>query len=120
MALHLELGIMGEQLARQLLLDKGYKVLEQNWRYGRAEVDLIVSFEGTIIFVEVKTRRSGEHGQPEEFVDWKKERQLEFASSGYINKVNHQGEIRFDIVAIVFENKDLYKINHIEDAFWPN
>jgi putative endonuclease len=120
MALHLELGTYGEQLAKQFLVDKGYRVLEQNWRYGRAEVDLIVSQDGKIIFVEVKTRRSDEHGHPEDFVDWKKEKQLEFASSAYIDKKNHQGEIRFDIIAIVFENKEIYNINHIEDAFWPN
>ena len=120
MALHLDLGRYGEQLAKELLLGKGYQILEQNWRYGRAEVDLIVALDGKIVFVEVKTRRSTDHGTPEDFVNWKKEKQLEFASSEYIARRNHQGEIRFDIIAIVFENKELYEINHIEDAFWPN
>jgi putative endonuclease len=119
MAEHNELGRYGELLAKEYLEKLGYRILELNWVYGRAEIDLIAFHEGRLIFVEVKTRRSLDHGAPEEFVNWKKEKQMEFASAVYIDKVNHLGEIRFDIVAIVFENKELYKINHIEDAFWP-
>ena len=120
MALHLDLGRHGEQLANDFLIAAGYRILEQNWRYGRAELDLIAAIDKKIIFVEVKTRRSADHGEPEDFVNWKKEKQLEFGSSAYIERLNHQGEIRFDIIAIIFENKDLYKINHIQDAFWPS
>ncbi len=87
--------------------------------YGRAEIDLIAFKEEKLIFLEVKTRSSVTFGEPEDFVSWKKEQQLEFASLQYIERHQHQGEIRFDIIAIVFENKKLYKINHIEDAFWP-
>ncbi|GGC73715.1 UPF0102 protein [Pedobacter quisquiliarum] len=120
MAVHLDLGRYGEQLAKDFLIDAGYRILDQNWRYGRAELDLIASKDQRIIFVEVKTRRSADHGEPEDFVNWKKEKQLEFASSAYIAQRNHHGEIRFDIIAIIFENKDLYQINHIQDAFWPS
>lgn len=119
MAEHNELGRLGELLAKEYLEQHGYVILEKNWVYGRAEIDLIAFYEQKLIFVEVKTRRSVDHGEPEDFVNWKKEKQMEFASSVYIDKRNHQGEIRFDIIAIVFENKELYKINHIEDAFWP-
>ena len=119
MAAHNDLGRYGEILAETYLTDRGYHILEKNWVYGRAEIDLIAFYEEKLIFVEVKTRRSVDHGEPEDFVNWKKEKQMEFASSVYIERKNHQGEIRFDIVAIVFENKDIYKINHIEDAFWP-
>ena len=119
MAEHNELGRLGELLAKEYLEQRGYVILEKNWVYGRAEIDLIAFYEQQLIFVEVKTRRSIDHGEPEDFVNWKKEKQMEFASAVYIDKRNHQGEIRFDIIAIVFENKDLYKINHIEDAFWP-
>ena len=120
MAEHNELGRLGELLAKEYLEQRGYVILEKNWVYGRAEIDLIAFYEQQLIFVEVKTRRSIDHGEPEDFVNWKKEKQMEFASGVYIDKRNHQGEIRFDIIAIVFENKDLYKINHIEDAFWPS
>lgn len=119
MAAHNELGRYGEHLAKTYLEQQGYLILETNWIYGRAEIDLIAFYEDKLIFVEVKTRRSVDYGEPEDFVDWKKEKQLEFASGVYIDRRKHLGEIRFDIVAIVFENKELYKINHIEDAFWP-
>jgi len=119
MAEHNDLGRYGEQLAKTYLEQHGYRILEMNWVYGRSEIDLIAFYENQLIFVEVKTRRSVAHGEPEDFVNWKKEKQMEFASSVYIDRMNHQGEIRFDIVAIVFENKEIYKINHIEDAFWP-
>ncbi|QNK62546.1 YraN family protein [Pedobacter sp. PAMC26386] len=120
MAAHNELGRKGEVLAANYLETCGYRILEKNWVCARAEIDLIAFYDSKLIFVEVKTRSSAAYGEPEDFVDWKKEKQLEFASSVYINRKNHQGEIRFDIVAIVFENEQLYKINHIEDAFWPN
>lgn len=120
MAAHNDLGKRGEEIAAAYLLDLGYRILNTNWRCARAEVDLIAELDGTIVFVEVKTRSSVDFGQPEEFVSYKKERQLEFASSVYIEMKNHQDEIRFDIIAIVFENEHLYKINHIEDAFWPS
>jgi putative endonuclease len=119
MAAHNDLGRYGEQMAMSFLLGKDYRILNQNWAYGRAEIDLIAFKDEKIIFVEVKTRRSAAHGEPEEFVNWKKEQQLEFASREYIARCKHQGEIRFDIIAIIFENKNTYKINHIEDAFWP-
>lgn len=120
MAAHNELGRQGEAIAAAYLENAGYRILNTNWRCARAEVDLIADQQGTIVFVEVKTRSSVNYGEPEEFVSYKKEKQLEFASSNYIEMKNHRGEIRFDIIAIVFENKDLYKINHIEDAFWPS
>lgn len=120
MAAHNELGKRGEAIAKDYLENLGYRILNMNWKYGRAEVDVIASQDGKLIFVEVKTRSSTDYGEPEDFVCTKKEKQLEWASSAYIEQRNHQGEIRFDIIAIVFENKDLYKINHIEDAFWPS
>lgn len=120
MAVHNDLGKRGEEIAAAYLQNLGYRIMHTNWRCGRAEVDLIADQQGTIIFVEVKTRSSIDYGHPEDFVSYKKEKQLEFASSAYIEMTQHQGEIRFDIIAIVFENKHLYKINHIEDAFWPS
>jgi putative endonuclease len=120
MASHNDLGRRGEEIAKDYLENLGYHILKMNWKYGRAEVDIIADQQGIIIFVEVKTRSSIDYGMPEEFVSRKKEQQLEFASSGYIEQTDHQGEIRFDVIAIVFENRDIYKINHIEDAFWPS
>ena len=119
MAAHNELGRYGEDLARHYLEEKGYRILNQNWVYGRAEIDLIAFYESKLIFIEVKTRSSVTHGKPEEFVNHKKERQLEFASLEYIERAQHHGEIRFDVVAVTMKSNKQFKINHIEDAFWP-
>lgn len=120
MASHNDLGKRGEDIARDFLENKGYQILRMNWKHLRAEIDLIARYQGILIFVEVKTRSSIDFGQPEDFVDWKKEKQLEFASLAFIEQQEHAGEIRFDVIAITFEEKNIYKINHIEDAFWPS
>lgn len=120
MASHNDLGKRGENIAKEYLLNLGYHILRMNWVYGKAEVDVIARQSDTLVFVEVKARTSVDYGQPEDFVNVKKEQQLEYAANAYIEDSGHQGEIRFDIIAIVFENKHIYNINHIEDAFWPS
>jgi putative endonuclease len=120
MASHNELGKRGEDIAKEYLENKGYQILKMNWRHKRAEIDVIAKQAGTLIFIEVKTRSSIDFGQPEEFVDWKKEKHLEFASLYYIEQSGHEGEIRYDIIAITFTDTNRFSVNHIEDAFWPS
>lgn len=119
MASHNDLGKVGEKIAKQYLEDKGYEVLDENWTHGKAEVDLIVYKDGIMVFVEVKTRTSVAFGQPEEFVHKAKQKQMELASTEYIEIMNHRNDIRFDIIAITFTTDKNYNLNHIEDAFWP-
>jgi len=119
MAIHNDLGKEGEQIAKAYLEELGYEVLDENWTHGKAEVDLIVYKDGIMVFVEVKTRTSVAFGQPEEFVHQAKQKQMELASSKYIEIMNHQNDVRFDIVAITFTKNKNYNLNHIEDAFWP-
>jgi len=118
MAKHNDLGKLGEQLAARYLIDKGYEILDENWCHGKAEIDLIAYINKQLIFVEVKTRSSIVFGYPEEFVDGTKQRLLQFAAEEYIELMNHQGEVRFDIISILFL-KENHTLNHIEDAFWP-
>lgn len=120
MAVHNDLGRRGEEIAKDYLENKGYHIVKLNWKHARAEIDLIVKDEGVLVFVEVKTRSSLNFGDPEDFVDWKKEQHLEFAALAFIESFGHIGEIRFDVIAIDFESKNKYNINHIEDAFWPS
>jgi len=120
MATHLDLGRLGEELAREHLQKTGYKVLDLNWRYGRAEVDLIVLKDNVIIFTEVKTRTGNGFGEPEDFVDARKQKLLVSAADEYIYLVNHQGDVRFDIIAILFDKQNNHTLKHIEDAFWPH
>lgn len=120
MAQHNDLGFKGEMLAKEYLKQKGYEILDENWVHGKAEVDLIAYLNKQIIFVEVKTRTSTSFGQPEDFVSEAKQKQMDLAANEYIELMNHQGEIRFDIVSVLFDKENNYTIKHIEDAFWPS
>jgi putative endonuclease len=120
MAQHLDLGRKGESLAKAHLEAAGYEIMDENWTHGRAEIDLIAYKDSVIIFTEVKTRTGNGFGEPEDFVDTRKQKLLATAADEYIYLMDHQGEVRFDIIAILFKNETSYKLNHIEDAFWPS
>ncbi|WP_293900703.1 MULTISPECIES: YraN family protein [unclassified Sphingobacterium] len=118
MAKHLETGQWGEQMAMEYLVEKGYKIVLRNWRFKNLEVDLIVMDKDTLVFVEVKTRSGTDFGQPDEFVDIKKQRRLIRAAQAYILKTDYTGELRFDVVAITRSPKAV--LNYIKDAFWDS
>ncbi len=118
MATHNDLGKKGEVIAKAYLETNGYEILDENWTYGKAELDFIAYKNRVMVFVEVEARTSVAFGEPEDFVDAAKQKQMELASSEYIEIMNHQNDIRFDIIAITF-TKNSYTLNHIEDAFWP-
>lgn len=119
MASHNELGRQGEQLALQFLIGKGYEILDKNWTHAKFEVDIIAYMNGVIVFAEVKTRSSISFGMPEDFVDEAKQKQLQKAAQAYIEIMEHEGEIRFDIIAVLAKKDDNFEITHLEDAFWP-
>jgi len=120
MAEHNNLGRKGEELAKQHLEAVGYEILDENWRFGKAEVDLIAYLDKTIIFVEVKTRTGNAFGEPEDFVDAAKQALLVSAADEFIELMGFNGEARFDIIAILFDQQGNYSLNHIQDAFWPD
>lgn len=117
MANHNNIGQIGEEIAEKFLMDQDYKILKRNWRWGHAEVDLIVQKNGILIFVEVKCRERANFGFPEDAVGRKKEKLMYEAATEYMYRTKHEGEIRFDILAITLEPK--LKIEHFEDAFFP-
>lgn len=117
--IHQNIGKLGEELATTFLEDAGYSILEQNYRHKRGEIDIIVSKEDIVIFVEVKTRSSIKFGFPEDFVDTKKQRQIIATAEAYLEEKQHHGEIRFDIVSIEILNNNSPQILHIKDAFFP-
>ncbi len=120
MATHNDLGRQGESLAKTLLVNTGYEILDENWTHGKAEIDLIAYKDRVIIFAEVKTRTGNFFGEPEDFVDNRKQKLLAEAADEYIYLMDHQGEVRFDIISVLFDKQANYTINHIEDAFWPS
>ena len=84
----------------------------------RAEVDIICEWNGKLIFIEVKYRKSNIHGEPEEAVDQKKMKKLQEAAEGYIDQYPEFDEVIFDIISITGPKKDA-KIIHFKDAFFP-
>tara|TARA_B100000949_G_C14107673_1_gene376945 strand:+ start:376 stop:735 length:360 start_codon:yes stop_codon:yes gene_type:complete len=116
MAQHNDLGKKGEQLAVDFLQQKGFAILERNYRFQKAEVDIIIQKEDLICAVEVKTRSTPEFGNPQDFVKPKQIQQLVKAMDYYINENDLDVELRFDIVAII-KNKLGTRIEHLEDAF---
>ncbi len=118
MATHNELGTLGEELATQFLLREGYTILERNWRFQKAEIDIIAQKEeDTIVFIEVKTRNSAFFGDPQSFVTPSKIKLLVKAANEYLIKNELQIEARFDIVAVL-KNKKQEHIEHFENAFY--
>ena len=116
MADHNELGKKGEKLAIDFLVENGYEILEKNYRYLKAEVDIIAQKEAVVAVVEVKTRSTDYFGNPQDFVNPKKIKLLLSAIDYYILDKDLDVEVRFDIIAIIHKDSKS-KIEHLEDAF---
>lgn len=117
MASHNELGKKGEQLAVDFLEGNGYTIVERNYRFEKAEVDILAKKGGILAIIEVKTRSTADFGNPEEFVKPKQIKNLVKAVDEYVNVNGLDVEVRFDIIAIV-KTKSGYEIEHIQDAFY--
>ncbi len=118
MAGHNDTGTQGEELAARFLEEKGYAILERNWRYKNLEADLIAREKNVIIVAEVKTRHTNFFGEPEEFVNKKKRTNLIKAANAYLDQKGLENEVRFDIISVLYKGQKVH-INHIEDAFYP-
>jgi len=117
MAQHNDLGKQGEEIARKFLTKNGYQILETNWQYRHAEIDIIALKDNILAVVEVKTRTTDRYGNPEAFVSKKKIKLLKEAINYYIETRDMDVEIRFDIIAII-KNQYGEKIEHLENAFY--
>lgn len=118
MALHNELGKIGEELAVQYLLKNGHKILCRNFYFDKAEIDIIAQKEeGTLIIIEVKTRNSDFFGDPQSFVTPGKIKLLVKAANEYVVSKKLNVEVRFDIIAIL-KNQKQERIEHFENAFY--
>lgn len=116
MAAHNELGKKGEELAIDFLIENGYSILEKNYRYLKAEVDIIALKKNVLAVVEVKTRSTDYFGDPQDFIKPKKIKLLLSAIDYYVVQRDLDVEVRFDIIAIIYQNNTT-KIEHLEDAF---
>ena len=118
MAEHNETGTKGEELAAGMLKDKGYEILEKNWRYNNLEADIIAKKKDLIIIAEVKTRSTSFFGEPEEFVNKTKKQNLIKTANAYLEQNQLELEVRFDIISVLISGEKTI-VHHIEDAFYP-
>ena len=121
MAEHNELGKWGEELAAKYLEQKGYVIRDRDWRQGKLDLDIVaVADDGeTVVFMEVKARKTNAFGQPEQAVDAKKIKRLARAADSYVKSLGVSAPLRFDIVSIIGDQKEAQTIEHIVDAFNP-
>lgn len=111
-------GRMGEQQAAAHLVGKGYTIRCRNFRFRQWEIDLVAQQGDTLVIVEVKTRKSHYLAQAQHTVPLKKQRGLITAAQAYIERYHIELETRFDIVAILLNERERH-IDHIEGAFYP-
>ena len=119
MAEHNDTGALGEQYACRFLEELGYEILERNWRFGKDELDIIARTAHELVFVEVKTRRSERHGQPEEAVKKGKRSTMIRGANAYVQETAGELALRFDIVSVILHPTGKPYIHHIPDAFYP-
>ena len=117
MADHNELGKLGEELAVEYLQKNDYTILETNWVFQKAEIDILAQKDNILAVVEVKTRSSIDFGLPQDFVRPKKIQLLVKAVNGYVNENDLDLEVRFDIIAISKRGQE-FVIEHLTDAFF--
>ena len=111
-------GKSGEEVALQYLENKKYRITAKSFRMFRGEIDIIAYDRSTLVFVEVKARKSRDFGAPEESVTPSKQRQIRKIAEGFLAKNNLQNvECRFDVISLLFTEDNGYSIHHIKDAF---
>ncbi|MBK9737420.1 MAG: YraN family protein [Saprospiraceae bacterium] len=120
MAKQQQTGKLGEDHACLFLQNIGYIILERNWRFSKAEIDIIAKDKDILVFVEVKARSYTFYGAPEESITTYKETLIIDAASQYMIQTNYDWEIRFDIISIVFDKSLHPAISHYKDAFYPS
>ncbi|MFN3757193.1 MAG: YraN family protein [Flavobacterium sp.] len=117
MAEHNDIGKLGEEIAANYLDQQGYEILERNWKFEKAEVDILAQKDDFLVAVEVKTRTTDAFGLPQEFLKPAQIKRLVKAVDEYMQQHKITNEVRFDVIAIIIHKKD-HTLEHIIDAFY--
>ena len=117
MAEHNDFGAESELLAVAFLEKKGYKILVKNYRYLKAEIDIIAEFENQIVIVEVKARSTDAFINPKDAVNRKKIQLIISATNHFLEENEIDLETRFDIISIISDRESPVQIEHLENAF---
>jgi len=113
---HIPFGRTGEDLAARWLSEKGFSVLQRNWRHGRNEVDIIAGRQGVLHFIEVKSRRSTRYGNPEQSVSQKKLGNVMRGASGWLHRWPAFHRVQYDVLAITLDKDALPEYVLFEDV----
>lgn len=117
MAIHNNLGIQGEQLAEAYLKNKGFLILERNYRYQKAEIDILARKDALLAVVEVKSRSSEFLEAVAATVSKKKIRLLVMAADHFVTSNTLDVEVRFDIITVI-KKGNTFEIEHLVNAFY--
>lgn len=100
-------GKFGEKLGEEYLIQQGYRILERNLRSPFGEIDLVAEHKGSLVFIEIKTRRDESFGFPEESVTRTKQKKLIQLANWYLARhfKNGSSPVRFDVLAIQIQNE---------------
>lgn len=111
------LGIWGENIAAEFLVEHGYKILGKNLRTSYGEIDIAASKNGVLVFVEVKTRRTMTYGYPEESITpGKQEHMINSAKEFLLSQAENDVEWQIDVISIDVTKSDSHNILHFENA----
>ncbi|MFH5831421.1 YraN family protein [Halalkalibaculum sp. DA3122] len=114
-----QIGDEGEDLAASYLESKEYTVLERNYFFKRAEVDIVAYDEKQIVFVEVKYRSDTTFGEPEDAISEQKKQNIFKAAEAWLYERKMDGApVRFDVISIVQKENEAPRFKHFENAFW--
>ena len=109
----IDLGIKGENLAEEYLINQGYTIVARNERIGHSDIDILAREENMLVFVEVRTKSDGNRGMPEETLNTKKLRRMRKTAELYITLKHYEGEARLDAVCIIMkENGQISHFKH--------
>jgi putative endonuclease len=113
------LGAFGEACAADYLKKKRYKILGMNYRCSRGEIDIIARNGKTVVFVEVKLRRSRSYARASDYVDNIKQRKIILASQSWLEENGLEADCRFDVIEVYVdpEGRKVTELNHIKEAF---
>lgn len=117
MAVHNDFGKKAEELAEEYLKEEGYKILARNFRFRKAEIDIIAEKDNIIAIIEVKARSTDIFILPQEAVNKKKIKLIVSAANYYLKRYRLNNEVRFDIISVLPDEKGNLTIEHITDAF---
>ena len=117
MAEHNDFGNLAEDLAVEYLEKKNYRIIARNFRYQKAEIDIVAEFENLIVVAEVKARSYNTLIEPQEAVTKKKIKSIVMCTDFFMQDRTIDKEVRFDIITVLPDEKGVLQLTHIQDAF---